>query len=402
MDFHFITDDKFIDNFVRSREDYFTRHPHVFVIAGSAPGGKLQFVSHPFVLKSHISLSDFRKKHLRPGRIPDSSRIFVHFLHRHFYKSLLSIPRNVPVHWIFYGADFYTPLSRYIERILDPKTAELYYSNARIRGVKIKHYLPFPVSVQKKILSFVHQFVYDEKRKRNVIARVDFFLHWNEKDYYLVRATYQSDMKFLFFRNATGISAYPTHLLATETPEKRNRTGILFGNSAHYTNNHLDGLDVLSEKIGRENARIYCPLSYGPEDVVSAVTSRGTSLYGDSFIPQEGFMPNEEYWDFINDNIDLLFMNQKRTQAVGNINRCIFLGKKVYMRRESTLYQFLRENGILVFSIEDDFLGSSTGEILAPLSDHDKEQNRTRLLDTMTGEREVSTNMRLFGLDVSR
>lgn len=391
MNFHLILDEKFLNIFVEARIGYFKKCDDVFVIFEKKDGNDYKYLTHPIILNNLISLEEFNRQYSYAGNIPSQAKIFVHFLHHNFYESILTLPKTIPVHWIFWGGDFYFPLAQYADRILDPKTIKLYFENTRLSKL-----LPFPFQLKKNIVTFVGQKKHALNLKRKAIQRADYFLHWNKMDYQLVKDEYKTHMKFLFFRYTSGENAYPKNVLHKGTVTKREIAGVLFGNSAHYTNNHLDGLDILCKKIKPGEAKIYCPLSYGPEYVASVVSKYGSACLGESFIPLLQFMPIDVYWNFLNQNIDIVFMNQRRTQAAGNILRCIYLGKKVYMRKENTLYRMLKENGVQVFSIEDDFQNSSKENILAPLSENNQESNRSYLMDMFPEEKIRETDSILF------
>jgi hypothetical protein len=350
-----------------------------------------RYLTHPNILNNLISLEDFNRRYLYPGNIPSDAKIFVHFLHRNFYEPILALPKTVPLYWIFWGGDFYFPLGQYADCIFDPKTMKLFFNNTRL-----SKYLPFPFQIKKNIITFVERKKPYLNLKRQSIERVDYFLHWNKMDYQLVRKEYKSHMKFLFFRYIFGENAYPKELLHKGVVNKRESAGLLFGNSAHYANNHLDGLDILCQKFEAGGAKIYCPLSYGPEYVAGVVSKYGSACFGESFIPLLQYMPIDIYWGFLNEKIDILFMNQRRTQAAANIFRCIYLGKKIYMRKENTLYQMLKEKGVQVFSIEDDFQNSDKEDILAPLPENNQKSNRKYLTDMFPDEKVMKSDSIFF------
>ena len=65
-----------------------------------------------------------------------------------------------------------------------------------------------------------------------------------------------------------------------------------------------------------------------------------------------------------------------RQQAMGNIFGCLAKGIKVFLYRDSLVYKFLKEDGFVVFAIED-MDGSS---FMKPLALTEIEQNREALL----------------------
>ncbi|WP_405242572.1 TDP-N-acetylfucosamine:lipid II N-acetylfucosaminyltransferase [Lentisalinibacter salinarum] len=125
---------------------------------------------------------------------------------------------------------------------------------------------------------------------------------------------------------------------------------ILVGNSASPTNNHLEVLEILANlQLGHR--RVVVPLSYGRSDYREAIVAAGERLLGENFIPIVKYMPLEHYRALLG-RCSIAIMNHYRQQAVGNIGALIYSGAKVFMDQRSTVYQFLRERGAAVFTIE--------------------------------------------------
>ena len=116
----------------------------------------------------------------------------------------------------------------------------------------------------------------------------------------------------------------------------KNEFLILVGNSATKSNFHMEVLDLL-KKFKNENINIICPLSYGDMDYAKEVINYGKKIYGNKFIALEKFMNITEYMKLLN-TIDIGIFNNNRQQAMGNISSLLYLGKKVYMRPDTTMY----------------------------------------------------------------
>ncbi|MCR5605353.1 MAG: TDP-N-acetylfucosamine:lipid II N-acetylfucosaminyltransferase, partial [Treponema sp.] len=129
-------------------------------------------------------------------------------------------------------------------------------------------------------------------------------------------------------------------------------TNILLGNSASRENNHLDALDFLS-KFADDNIKIYCPLSYGDtEEYKKEVIEKGTSILKNKFEPVIKFMPSEEYADFFS-KMNVAIFNNNRQQAMGNITLASFLGCKVYLKQNTTMWrQYVEIGGCHFYPVE--------------------------------------------------
>ena len=122
---------------------------------------------------------------------------------------------------------------------------------------------------------------------------------------------------------------------------------LLAGNSAAATNHHFELFDLLAQRLGSRDARIFVPLSYGDADYAQAVEARGHQLFGHRFVPLNRFMPLGEYHALL-DSIDIAFFNQRRQQGAGNIIHLLGRGKKVCLRPEATTWTMLTTLGITV------------------------------------------------------
>jgi len=123
---------------------------------------------------------------------------------------------------------------------------------------------------------------------------------------------------------------------------------ILIGNSADPSNNHLETLQLLSD-YSQEDIKIYCPLSYyGDKDYIGKIINKGGELFGEKFIPILSMMSPEEYAIFLNE-IDIAIMNHRRQQGLGNIIPLLYLGKKVFIRSDTSSFPFLLETGCIIF-----------------------------------------------------
>ena len=67
-------------------------------------------------------------------------------------------------------------------------------------------------------------------------------------------------------------------------------------------------------------------------------------------------------------------MNHNRSQGAGNINTGIFNGKKIFLNENNNLKKFYKQNGVKVFSIENDLLSEDAFEHLRY---EEKKKNRT-------------------------
>jgi hypothetical protein len=73
-------------------------------------------------------------------------------------------------------------------------------------------------------------------------------------------------------------------------------------------------------------------------------------MFGDRFIPIADFLPSEKYLELLG-QIDIAVFAHKRQQAMGNTISLLGLGKKLFLRSDTTQWQFLSGLGVKVFDL---------------------------------------------------
>jgi dTDP-N-acetylfucosamine:lipid II N-acetylfucosaminyltransferase len=163
-----------------------------------------------------------------------------------------------------------------------------------------------------------------------------------------------------------------------------NGNDILLGNSAFYTNNHLEALHLLHH-IDIGSRKIIMPLSYGNTIYADYIEAKGFELFSGNFIPLRNFMPLSEYTRILQ-SCGIVIMNHYRSQGVGNILAALWLGSKVYLNESNAFLHYLRRIGAKVFSIEKD-LTEKNKSALVNLSGDEIEHNRRILKNTIAEEK---------------
>jgi dTDP-N-acetylfucosamine:lipid II N-acetylfucosaminyltransferase len=149
---------------------------------------------------------------------------------------------------------------------------------------------------------------------------------------------------------------------------------VLLGNSASPTNNHLEALSLLRERLP-PGGRLIAPLSYGKASrgYAQAVIEAGRAALGARFEPITGWLPIEAYNVRIA-RCGVVFMNHRRQQAVGNICAALYRGATVYMRRDNPLYGFFTDLGVALLAIE--VLEADPAAPLSSLTAAQQQRNR--------------------------
>ncbi len=133
---------------------------------------------------------------------------------------------------------------------------------------------------------------------------------------------------------------------------------VLCGNNAHSFNKHSKTLFQL-QKFINEDIKLYVPISYGNDYVtarsgyIQGLKSLGNELYPSTkcaFMTK--LMPQHEYTKFLT-GLHAGIFNAERQNALGNINKLLYMGKKVYLSRKNPLFDFYVEKGFEIHDIDE-------------------------------------------------
>lgn len=162
---------------------------------------------------------------------------------------------------------------------------------------------------------------------------------------------------------------------------------IVIGNSATYTNNHLDVFD----KIQSTKYQVSCPLNYGNSEYASIIKSKGYELFGEQFLPLETYLPFEKYVSLLRGS-RVLIINTIRQQAVHNIMLGLFFGLKVFLNKNSVVYKFLLDKGFSVYTTD---VLDEGDEVFKSLFPEEKVNNRMKI-EEIWGTKAIEKNTQKF------
>lgn len=127
---------------------------------------------------------------------------------------------------------------------------------------------------------------------------------------------------------------------------------IQLGNSATDTNQHISALHLLS-KYKDENIKLFCPLSYGDTSYADEVEAEGSRIFGDKFVSIRQAMNPEEYCSFLS-KMDVAVFNNNRQQGMANIALLAYLGTKVFIRNDTSMWdQYVIKDGCSFTSVDE-------------------------------------------------
>ena len=347
-----VCDEKFIDGAIECLDFYSEKWTNKWIIC-NLKGRKLNFI----------------KRHSDRVQNVDENKVINFLIDNKFDAVILhsfgvispaviaNIPLGIKVFWFGWGYDIYNyPKQRPFLKwnLYKPLTAKYLRSSLYKKGRSLASKLLFTLKGNGRVY-------------KRALNRVDYFAGIIEFEYDLLKSNpnFRAQKVSFAYSSSLGVTSY-------ENFEKYDGLNILIGNSAADTNNHLDLLERL-KLLDISNRKIILPLSYaGTEKYVADVIKAYKRFFGDNVIALTSFMPFEQYKKYIlSCNVAIFFM--ARQQAMGNINTALKYGCKVFLSEENPVYQYYKNSGISVYSIEKEL---SNEHISIELTDAEIDNNR--------------------------
>lgn len=267
------------------------------------------------------------------------------------------IPRKIKLFWFGWGYDIYNfPENKPFLKWNLYKPLTYNYINPSV-FTKLRH-----IASHLKFYLLRKDKVYCESLKR-----IDYFSGVVDFEYDLLKRNpnFRAQKVLFSYSNPTELDTY----------EHFNGNNILVGNSAAFTNNHLDLLEHL-KPVDLSARKIILPLSYaGTIQYGKKIENAYKQIYGNNVIALIDFMPYDEYKRYIQScSIAIFFM--VRQQAMGNIKSSLKYGCKVFLSEDNPVYKYFKDLGMIIFSVEKDF---NTNNLAHPLTDIEIKHNRNIL-----------------------
>lgn len=249
-------------------------------------------------------------------------------------KILRALDGSQKTIWIGWGYDYYDliPLE-----LLKEKTLAISKKIARSK------------SLETTLKNIIKKGIYrGQNAKPKHIERIDIFSPVLQEDYDLVcSALPDFSPKYASWNYGT----LEDDLIRGFEGLQVNGDNILLGNSASFTCNHLDAFDNI-DRLDMASRKIIAPLSYGDTSYRDAIISAGEARFGASFAPLTDFMPIDDYISTLR-SCSIVIMPHLRQQALGNIVISMYLGAKIFLEPENTIFKFFKKQGAFIFAINE-------------------------------------------------
>ncbi|MBP8990889.1 MAG: TDP-N-acetylfucosamine:lipid II N-acetylfucosaminyltransferase [Spirochaetes bacterium] len=222
-----------------------------------------------------------------------------------------------------------------------------------------------------KNTSFKNFFI--EFFRKIIIKKIKIVCAYLEEDFEVMKKHYISKARFLKAKYPNPIEFPPIKSedfkLSKNADDKIN---ILIGNSASVENNHIFLLKLLS-KFKDERINIYSILSYGANlEYINEVIQFGKLIYDNKFSPILELMDFNNYLQFLQ-NIDICVFGHDRQQGLGNLELLIYLGKKAFVKKETTTFNYYSKIGVSIFKTEE--ITSQSFNAFISFKQNEKENN---------------------------
>ncbi|MFP4560169.1 MAG: TDP-N-acetylfucosamine:lipid II N-acetylfucosaminyltransferase [Thiohalorhabdus sp.] len=263
--------------------------------------------------------------------------VVLHSLNKFNQEVIAHAPQRTKFSWMGMGFDYYDIIFEDKRHFLMEDTLEIFeYCQNRKRA---------PKDSRSGLMDRITQ---KNRRKSDLAKKVRYFAPVLKREHEIIAHKLNSEgPEFVDWRYSLNSGFFE------EIENHKNTTGkdILLGNSASFSNNHIEAFKLI-ESLPHAERRIICPLSYGNPCYASWVMEDGRQRFGDNFTPLRLFLPPEEYLEKIRSCSNII-MNHIRQQAAGNISLMLFMGAKVFLHNRNPLYRFYRDLNLPVYSLDE-------------------------------------------------
>ncbi len=231
----------------------------------------------------------------------------------------------------------------------------------------------------------------DELMRKQVFRKMGNITTLVRGDYELAKSVYRTRARYFptFYPNPVDFSIFNKLSNPIETINQRT---LLLGNSASPRNNHIEIIRAIS-RFKNKGIRVICPLGYGDMEYAKRVIEEGKHVLGDNFFPLTEFLNPEEYAKILY-SVEIGIFNHDRQQGFSTIIALLYLGKKVYIRDDTTLWTFFRDTHMEVFNTQEIY--KDEFDSLFTMNDTSRLNNRNSVLKELSIEKCVTYWKKVF------
>lgn len=340
MIYHILPDNKFIDEFIEVSEQIKNCEIKYIVYNNNS---ELKLVKSKLIHSVETDFVFFEKILNDSNK---SDKIFLHGLDEdlNFVKLVGAKKFDAKLFWIVWGAELYNMLDFNVFSFYD-------------------YFIGGGDNIWKNFLVYWKMRLFERNKSRNnyelFLVKLSGILHYNKYDINLINKFYSTNIEMInfFYKNMIEWESLSKY----EDCKVVDSKNVLLGNSGYINNNHFSVLRKFKAKKF-VNFNVITPLSYGYSPYIKRLVNIGRKWLGDRFIPLMDFVQPENYLEFLS-KMNFVIMNHKRSQAMGNINVLLALGKPIFFNRKCTTTLYLKDLNVVFFYVED-FFSSNPGLLM--------------------------------------
>lgn len=325
---HIVQDDKFVDEPLDAFENdgRFINNCYIIVRSADYHFKYIKNTERINLLYTKQMIKELLKR-------KNYDAIFFHALQDyHIFKY---IPSDKIVIWWAWGYDLYGE-ERFINIPLFKSLTEQYLRKvnssliSRIKKLLIKE-MPCLIDIR------------DGNRMR-ALKRIDFFQPVIHNEFLMMKRLRGFHADEFYFPNSHNFQSL------IEGDFIKHNEDVIIGNSATYTNNHIDVWEKIHSFIPKDS-NVIIPINYGNREYAAYLSE---NIKSDNVNVRflKDFLPKDEYFELL-DACGYAVFGVIRQQAMGNIVRCLAKGVKLFFYRDSVPYKFLVDLGCVVYTIEE-------------------------------------------------
>lgn len=368
---HICSDEKFIQSAYLQFEEVCPKNNLFFLIVDDI-SADLKYVE---TNENFILVKNNIKELKNLYKLYSNSRIIC-FHGLDYYRSIVlnNTPQNFVKIWFVWGFEFYNNTSFFNQNeIIGHDTFKKFIKTNSFKNQVLKMKDVFRSSyykIKKGTKS-------PDLEIKNAINKSDYCAILYKEEFDLIKSKVKSNMKQFVF------SYYPIEKMLNNLESKVYSDNILLGNSASESNNHIEVFKLLQD-ISLGNREVLVPLSYGNSIYRNEIIAYGGTILKGNFKPLINFMPLQKYNELIL-RCGIVIMNHYRQQGVGNVLTMLYLGAKVYLNEQNTMYSYLKRKGIYIYSIDKDLIVDNI-ECLSLLTTEERAHNRAIIFEELSSQ----------------
>lgn len=380
---HLVHDEKFIDAAINSFETVYP-NKNKFLVGVKNYNYQLKYIKQ----KEKVFIAPYGSKEYSNliGDITQYEAVLLHYLDKPKLKILQESQDDVNFVWISWGADIYRNIPQWKYQLYGSEEKKV------IAKIKINSVLGYNLRIsflfdlitnlwtQVKLMNF-----------KKILRKIKYYSTIIPNEKQIVEKFFKINARYVRYNYGSIGNFIQNRIININY--NITKANILLGNSGAPTNNHIEIIKVLSKK-NLSGKKVITPLNYGNKEYIKYINTFGTKKLGNNFVPLLKFLDRSEYFDIIS-ACSVCIMNHYRQQGMGSTLYMLFNGAKVFLSEKNPAYYYLKDIGVIIYSIEHDLIGSSNEDVFSELPLNSKENNR-KIIEEIFGAKAALERTRNF------